>query len=786
MKRVNRTFGNWILKYRWWILLVTVFAVLIASSGGRFLRFNNDSRIYFSSENPQLQALEFLENTYTKNSNVFFAIAPKSGKVFEKETLKALTELTDSSWKIPYSGRVDSISNFQHTKAVGDDLVVKDLIQSPATLSSSDIREIKEIALTEQLLVNKLISQSGDVAGINVTIIEPEKHAAISLEITAFARKIADDFRKKYPNIDLHLTGSIMIDTAFGEASKNDMLTLIPLMYLILIIIMLILLRSLMGTLAALIVIIISMVTSVGLAGWFGISMNPTAANAPIIILTLAVADSIHIILTTIHQMRLGETKYKAIEESIRINFQPVFLTSVTTLIGFLSLNFSESPPFRDMGNIVAIGVVSAFLYSILFLPSLLAVLPLNIKGKKQLSRNGFDRFSIFIINRRNQLFWSMLFVVFFLTLGAFRNELNDNFIKYFDKSHDFRQATDFLENNLTGFDIIEYSLDAGEPGGINNPDYLRTVEKFSSWYREQPKAVHVYSISTIMKRLNKNMHNDDDAYFRIPRQRELAAQYLLLYEMSLPFGLDLNNYINVDKSATRFVVTLKNMSAKELRDMDKKARFWLRKNAPEEMFTYGSGLSIMYAHLSERNIRSMLGSSIGSLLLISAILILAFRSFKFGLVSLIPNLLPVFMTFGLWGLTVGEIGLSASIKFSCAIGIIVDDTIHFISKYLRARRELGLDPHEATRYAFNTVGVALLVTTIILVSGFAVLAFSGFKLTSDLGLMIAVTLTVALVLDFLFLPVLMMKVEEEEIETINDSLHIDTNLVTDEVSSQN
>lgn len=762
MSKVNEKYGKWILTYRWWILILTSISFLVTANGMSYLHFDNDSRIYLGKGNPQLQALETIEKTYTKNSNVFFIIAPQKGNVFTPETLTSIVELTEASWKIPYSSRVDSISNFQHTKVLGDDLIVEDLIQNPAKLSLSKISEIKKTALSEPLLVNKLISQSGHVTGINVTIIEPDNNTDISLEVSAFVRSIADEFRKKHPHIALYLTGSIMIDTAFGEASKADLTTLVPLMYLVFTVMLGIMLRSFVGTISVLIIMFFSMITALGLAGWFGISLNPTAANAPIVILTLAVSDSIHIIIIMLQQMRLGKTKYKAIEESLRVNLHPVFLTSITTLIGFLSMNFSESPPFRDMGNIVAIGVAAAFIYSILFLPSLLAVLPIRVKAKEKDSGYNFNIIATFVIERRNELFLSMLLLVVFLTIGSFRNELNDNFIKYFDDSYEFRRATDFLEENLTGFDIIEYSLDSGEAGGISNPGYLETVEKFANWYREQPKVVHVSSITDIMKRLNQNMHGDEAAYFRIPHQRDIASQYLLLYEMSLPFGLDLNDQINLDKSATRLVVRLKNMTARELREMDKKARHWLGKNAPEEMFTYGSGLSIVYAHLSERNIHSMLGASFGSLLLISGILILAMRSLTFGMVSLIPNMLPIFLTFGIWGVMVGEIGLSASVKFSCAIGIIVDDTIHFMSKYLFARRERGLGPHEAIRYAFNTVGAALLVTTIILVAGFLVLFHSGFKLNSDMGVMTAITLAVALLLDFIFLPIIIMKVEEK------------------------
>ena len=157
-------------------------------------------------------------------------------------------------------------------------------------------------------------------------------------------------------------------------------------------------------------------------------------------------------------------------------------------------------------------------------------------------------------------------------------------------------------------------------------------------------------------------MHGDEQSYYAIPDKRDLAAQYLLLYEMSLPYGLDLNDQINVDKSSTRMLVSLKNANARELREMDEKARIWLKENAPGNMFTYGSGLSIIWAHISKRNINSMMGASFGALIIISILLMFALKSFRHGLLSLAPNLLPPLMAFGVWGLFVGQVGLGLSI----------------------------------------------------------------------------------------------------------------------------
>jgi uncharacterized protein len=505
------------------------------------------------------------------------------------------------------------------------------------------------------------------------------------------------------------------------------------------------------------------MLTGLGLAEWLGISFTPGSAGAPNIILTLAVADSIHILLTLFFQMGQNQSKHEAISESIRINLQPVFLTSITTTIGFLSMNFSDVPPYRDLGNIVAMGVMAAFFYSVFFLPAFMAVVPIKKRTRHKDRLTFMTRFGAMVVRRRNPIFWSMLGLILILSAGIFRLELNDNFIQFFDTRFDFRVATDFVEENLTGFNIIEYRLDAGEPGGINDPAYLKTLDKFAQWYRQQPNAVYVNTIAGTFKRLNKSMHDDNNAYYRIPDSRELAAQFLLLYEMSLPFGLDLNNRINVDKSASRVVVLFKHASTKFILQMDAKAKEWLAKQAPKSMFTNGTGLSIMFAHITKRNIESMLGATFFALLIISILLMMSLRTLKLGMVCLIPpNLAPAFMGFGLWGIVVGRVGLAVSVMAAMTLGIVVDDTIHFVSKYFRARREHGMAPPQAVQYTFHTVGGALFSTTIILVAGFSVMAFSWFQPNYEMALMTEITIISALLLDLLFLPALLMKVEEK------------------------
>lgn len=763
MREFEAQFGHWVLAHRWWIILATLMLVFAAASGGRLLQFTTNYRVFFSQDNPQLLAFEALENTYTKNDNVLFVLAPADGQVFSREVLAVVKSLTDRAWQIPYSNRVDSITNFQHTEASGDDLLVQDLVEDPEGLSDQDLARVKAIALGEPLLLRRLVSQSADVTGVNVTIQLPRVNEATEVpEVVGFVRQLADEVRQAHPDIAVYLTGMVLMNNAFAESSKNDMKSLVPASFALMLVMLAVLLGSLTATLGTLLVIAFSIVAAMGIGGYLGFPLTPPSASSPIIILTVAVANSVHVLVTFLHGMRHRLAKREALIESLRVNLQPVFIASLTTALGFLSMNFSEVPPFRHLGNFVALGVGVSFLLSVTFMPALISLLPIKVRPVKDGEAGGMARFAEFVVRRRTALLWGMAAAIVLLVSFVPRNELNDVFVHYFDETIDFRTHSDFTVDHLTGLYTVEYSLQADGVNGISDPGFMKDVNAFVDWLRAQPAVVHVNTLTDTMKRLNKNMHGDDRSWYRLPQARELGAQYLLLYEMSLPYGLDLNNQINLDKSATRVSVTTQTLSTNDMLALEARAEAWLGANTTHIHNAEPSGTTLMFANIGRRNIISMLVGTSVALLGISLLLIIALRSIKIGFVSMVPNLVPAAMGFGLWGMFVGEVGLALSIVTGMTLGIVVDDTVHFLSKYLRARREQRVSPQNAVRFAFTSVGRALLITSVVLVVGFLVLALSSFKLNSAMGLLTALVIALALAADFLFLPPLLMKIEEK------------------------
>lgn len=761
MQQFETRFAQWVLTRRWWIIAITLILVAAAATGGRHLHFNSSYRVFFGPENPQRVAFEELENTYVKNDTLLIVIAPGNHNVFSNESLALVEDVTRRAWQIPYSNRVDSVTNFQHTEANDDELIVRPLVANAGELSPGEIARVRRIALAEPLLRDSLIREDAEVTGVFINVQLPgENETGENAEIILAARALAADVEQAYPGTKIYLTGMVMMNNAFPEATTADLKTLIPLSALAMVALLALLVGGVAGTFGAVLVFSFAIIGAIGLSGYFGYPVTPVSASTPTIILTVAIANCVHILANYLFGLRHNLDCDAALRESLRINLQPVVIASVTTAIGFLSLNFSEVPPFQHLGNIVAIGVLISMVLSVTFLPSLISILPTRRPAPRNDDASLIVKFSEFVVRRRTALLWVTGATIVLLVVNVPRNELNDVFVHWFDESIQFRADTDFATEHLSGLYTTEYSLRAAEAGGISEPGFLRDADAFANWMRSQAGVHHVRTYTDIMKRLNQNLHGDAPAEYRLPAERELAAQYLLLYEMSLPYGLDLNNQINVDKSSVRVTVTTDVLSTREILALNDAAARWLDENAPHIDALPASGTIVMFANIASRNIRAMIGGTTIALVLISLILVVALRSTKIGLLSLIPNLAPAAMGFGLWGLFVGEVGLSLSIVMSMTLGIVIDDTVHFLSKYLRARREQGLDPADAIRYAFKTVGKALVVTSIVLVVGFSILALSKFANNADVGLLTAVIIALALVADFLFLPPLLMAID--------------------------
>jgi predicted RND superfamily exporter protein len=733
---------------------------ILLAIGLKNLYFESDYKIFFNKDHPQLLQLDKIERDYTKADNVTLIVATRSPDLFNRDDLEALLNLTREAWRLPWSLRVDSLTNFQNTWAEGDSLIVEDLINE-TQLAEGKFPELRALALSQKELVNWVLADDAKVTSVAVFLQLPEDQLGrdrAALEAVKAARALIEKYESRYPNLTIHLVGQTTVNVVFNELSQRDSVFWFPIMFAIMALLLVLLLRSVTGMINTLTIIAVSVASTLGMMGWIGVTLNQVTAALPVIILTLAVCDGVHILNSYYHLLGAGDGKAEALKKSLNLNLKAVFLTSLTTAIGFMSMNTSDTPPLRELGTWAAVGILFAFFYSMTLLPWLAHTLP--AKGRR-LHSTGFAK----AYTRWLAVHWRKLLIILGATTGLLiaqipANELNDNTIGYVKQSVPFRQAADFMQANLTGFDHFNYSLECGATNCINEPEFLSKVDRFADWLRSQPEIVHVVSYVDTIKRLNQNMHEDAVDYFRIPESRELAAQYQLLYELSLPFGLDLNNLTRFDKSALKLTVVIRGQKAAQLLELESRIGHWLASQMPE-LDGPAAGISIMFANLGQTNIYSMISGSLIALFLVTLTLMLALKSGKYGLISLVPNSLPAAVAFGIWGVLVGEVNVAVAVVFSFTLGIIVDDTVHILIKYLEARRDLGKNSMDAVEYALSIVGRAVMTTTVVLAAGFSVLALSDFNVNAYMGAMVAMTILIALVLDLVLLPICLMQADK-------------------------
>lgn len=750
-------YGRFILRWRWLIIAATLLIVAVAALGIMRLTFNPDTRSFFGPKNPERVLLDRMEAKYAKLTNVIFVLAPKNGNVFTAANLRAIDELTQLGWQTPYVIRVESLTSYQELTAEGDDLRVAPVYDDKSELTPERVANIRARVMQDGELVDRVVSKKADVTAVTVLITRPKDTPAEVTEIVEFVRRTADEFRARHPDIEVRLTGGVLADRAFAEAGQQDLLTLMPAMTILIIMILWAGMRSITVTGVTVLVIGLTVALSLGIYGWMGQVLNSASGSSPAVIMTLFFADCVHFVTSVIQQQaRLGDRK-EAVAVAIRINLLPTIIKTLTTIVGFLSLNFSDSPPLSELGNMVAVGSLCGCVLTVTFMPALLSLLPLPQRAADDLEHRLMTRMANYIVVRQRKFLWGACLAVPLLCIFIPRIEIDDNFVHYFDRDFPFRVDTEFMEKRLTGINGLTFSVPAAGPEGVTDPSYLRKLDEFAAWYRKQNHVVHVSTLADVMRRLNRAMHGDDPAFDRLPETRELAAQYLFLYELSLPPGHDLNTIIDVSRSESVVIVHLTDVSSNSILALADAGEAWLKHNAPQ-YFADATGLSVVYAHITRRNIQLMFMGTLISVFVVSMIMLVALRSWRMGLISLVPNITPAFMAFGLWGLFGGEVNLAISVVTAMTYGIVTDDTVHTLSKYRFVRKVHGLAPEAAVRETLTYTGSAIILSSVALGMGFALLGLSDFKITSLMGVLSALIIFIAMVAELMMLPGLLLK----------------------------
>ncbi|NWO04173.1 MAG: MMPL family transporter [Alteromonadaceae bacterium] len=731
---------------------VVLLAILLLAAGLFRLSFNTDYRVFFSPGDETLQTLNQMENTFGPSDNILLVIDYGNISTNREQATELVHWVTQESWYLPYTRRVDSISNYQHTLSNGDELEINNLIESVETREGSNLFDE---ALGIKQLKGRLISNN-DLTAINISFRLPRKDLEKEVPyVISSVESLIEKAKVRSPEANFYVTGTLPFTNAFTEATQADVKNLTPAMLLIMALVILVIFRSYATILAALSVILLSLLGSLGFCGWVGIEMSGGNSPAPFIIIALSIAGCVHLINSIAINIADGLDKSHSVTKAVQENKTPIALTSLSTILGFLAINISEVPPYQDLGNMVVVGVFVAFISTIFVAPAILT--RAEPKHKLMILDNFLDQLPYFC--QRFKLAIILVFVLGITVSLIFvsKSSLNDDFVRLFDESMEFRSDTKFTEQNLTGINNYEIIVESATGGPVYDTAPISEVKELIDWIKQKFPNVHVSSVIDVIEVLHKNL--DDERSTAIPSDSNLIAQYLLLYEMSMPKGLELDSLLSSDKRQLKISVTAASTTTERTLQFEKSVNKWVKTNAPHISIDI-TGTSLLFAHMGMKNSKSMIVGTSLSLLFISCFLLVALRSFKYGVLSIIPNIVPAILGFGVWVAFGGMIELPITLVVAMTLGVVVDDTVHFLHHYIYAKRSLNHNCVESLRHSMKKVGGAIILTSVILVLGFAVMSFSVFEANAKMAIVSGMVFVFAVIIDLLLLPCLILLID--------------------------
>ncbi len=762
----KKDFAKLLIKYRYLSIGLVLIVVCLLATGLTKLTFNPDLETYFPEGHPAVIRYNEIDDMFIPTDNLIIAVHSNEGTLFNGDSLKVIEELTKKSWTIPYSVRVDSLTNYSYVKSVNDDLIVEPFIEEAEKKSIEFFEKRENLVAGEDIIYKSLISEDKKTSVVSIIVDPPGPNKEDqNSELINYLLGFIEPIKESNENLDIRLLGNPYLDYISPRIVKAEMPVVMPLMLLLIFLIVFLMIRSYTAVLATFIVILLSLIATFGSIGLLGNPLNQMVSTIPILIITLALADCIHLFSIYFQNRIKGISSKESMEKSLEMNIQPLFLTTISTCIGFLCLNFIEVTPLRDLGNAVAIGIGFAFIFTIFFIAPIVSFFEVKTASKVTKQTRFSTSVGSFILKNGNKLIFSITSISFLILLCIPMNELDENPTQmYAEGFTSFSSDTLWLDEKLSVTFPVNF-LATNEEGQVSDPDFLKILDKFSVWLEEREQVNHVTSLANNMKNLNKSMHGDDPEWKRIPENADLSAQYLFFYEMSLPMGLDLNSSISQDRKSTKISATLKDMSSNEFKEFNNEVLRYLRQNNLENMISEASSFRVIFTYMTEAIVNSLLYGLFIGILLITLIIGLFFRSYLLPALSIFPNILPIGMGFGLWGLFVGEVGFMVAVGMGSTLGVIVDFTVHFLSKYELARKELKKSVEESVIYSFETVGFALIIMTVVLALGFSVLNLVTFIPIQDFAKFSVICFVGGLIINFLFLPNLLMKFDKRKFD---------------------
>lgn len=725
--------------------------------GAQYTTIDASSDAILSEDDPYRQEVEQVDLDFPPSTGAIIAFMPASGDIFTVESLRVMEELTERYVEVDSAVSVGSLIN-RRLNAVDADRLNRDyLIPDIATLTEQDLREIREVALADEDLTSTMLSDEGDMALAIIKYRASPDDQPTRRQIAQSIVDLRDSLREKHPQMGTFVLGRALFELDSYKAQIKDRTYLAPLVLITNVLLLWYCLRSVAFSLCVMLVSFATIALTMGTMGWANIPFNQISNMGPLVVLTIAFADSIHIVSVYLQGLRQSLSKVDAMRESLAVNLQPVTLATVTTTMGFLSLNYCSSPGIYGFGNVVAIGVVWAFVLTFTLLPALILLVPVR-KVPQPLGVRGLMNAIAELVERHGKPLLVGGGILIVATLAMLpMNKVDFSQFSFVDKESDFHKVFNALSEKIGNDQSLVFSINSGSYYGIAEPEFLDAIEGFSRWLETQPEATYVTSYTKFLKIQNMAENDNDEAFKVLPTDNLQIIDYLVGYQLVQEIEPNLEPIFNPDYSAIRLVIGTSNLSNTQLVEFNERIENWLEENLDPAYKVMHGDNSILFARLEYSISVQLLEGFALSFLLITLTMLIGLRSIRYGLLSIIPNLFPATIVFGFWGLFVGELSPYILMLFSISIGLVVDDSVHVLSKYIHARRH-GSAPEPAVRYSLDKAGSAITITTLSLAVGTLVLLFSNTYYYQNVALLLTPIIVVALLLDLLYLPPLLVR----------------------------
>lgn len=761
-------FGLLVSRRPWLFIIGSAIAVVAMVWQLPHIMMDTSAEGLLHKEDPILTVYEDFRREFGRDQIVIIGLYPE--EVFNSEFLGTLKDLHEAlEQEVPYVSEVTSLINAEYIRGEGDDLIVEDLLEDLPE-DEEEMLELRERILANPIYRNVLISDDGSftVLVLKTILFSPNSGVEGVLlsekEVSEFVEsvnKVCNRFRSR--DFPIHLGGDIIAENILKNLTMSTLYRFTLITSLVIVIIFIFLFRRLSGFILPMLVVNLALFSTLGLMAAWGVPITLNTTILPSFLLAVGIGDSVHILAIYFKEINRGRDKAEAISFSLGHSGLAIVMTSLTTASGLLSFVSSGIAPVANLGIFAAVGVMLALIFTIVTLPAFLAVTPMS----RRLSQAGTDSHS-----RLDGLLagigdfatghpWKVVICSFLLFIGALvlslQLKFSHNSLNYLREDVPVRMATELIDNKMKGSVSVDLLVDTGEPQGLYNPSVMTGIEEAQNMTADLlidgRNVGRASAVTDMLKEINQALNGGDSSEYRIPDDRELIAQELLLYEVG--GGEDLSKAIDRDHARARITLRLPWVDAVVYTRVIAEFEQRVKRLFAGTAFVEVTGLAPIIVKTLTTIIQTMGKSYLIAGSVITILMILFIGNVRLGLSSMAPNFLPIVLGLGLMKLTSIPLDYSTIMVGGIAIGLAVDDTVHFMHNFRRYHDQTG-DVREAVRLTLTTSGRAMLFTTIILGAGFFILLFAELNSTRHFGIITGFTICMALLADFLLAPAMM------------------------------